>query len=230
MDSREIVFCAQLSDFDQSGEDLSFLPPEEISCIRRCLSPREKDRRLAARLALKKALYHFFGIAALDIRRDFYGRPFGEAAGTPDFNLSHSGEFILGSLTTTGKTGIDVEQTCRLSFKRIARYLAEREQKEIKALAESERQRRLTDLWTCKEAYSKMLGKGLRLPFSEIAFHFYQNTTPELVQPVPDDSGNWSFQTFGGKQYRGTVCFPRGAVPRFYRLRQERWEEGLYLP
>lgn len=225
-----LVFCARQNECDLSEADLSFLPPAETAYIQRCLAPAERARRLAARLVLKSALDHFFAITELPLERDLDNRLFLGTPAAPDFNLSHSGEFILGSFCTSGRTGIDIEQTARVSLRLLDRYLHEREKTDLEKLAESDREKRLTALWTCKEAYAKALGKGLRLSFSRIAFDFFRDEAPELIRAAAEDEQSWTFRTFGGKTYRAAVCLPRGAMIRFYSLQGGRWEENLDLP
>ena len=132
-----------------------------------------------------------------------------------------------------------MEQTARLSLKLIGRYLHDQEKKELATLPGGLHQKRLADLWTCKEAYSKALGVGMRLPFSKIAFHFDKNNTPELAISAPEDNITWTFIPLDGKKYRAVVCFPQTTSPDFYTLTlknvgkkesADEWADGIQLP
>lgn len=230
----DIVVGAKLTDFDLSGADISFLPPAEIDLVQRCLSPAEKKRRIAGRLVLKKTLARFFNITGPIFCRDAYDRPFLDNAHAPDFNFSHSGDMVLAGFSTTGRVGVDIELTARPSLKVIRRCLHEQELAVLKGLSGNDLQQRLADLWTCKEAYSKALGLGMRLSFAKFAFCFPGDAPPELFIPVSEDNNKWIFTSLSIGQYRATVCLPQSAEPQFCTLTcdgaEDKWVEGVQLP
>ena len=91
------------------------------------------------------------------------GKPVAPSLGR-EFNLSHSGEYVVLAVSHHS-VGVDVER-CSLQHIRVAprEYTSE----ELQWMAEKPEER-FTLLWTMKEAVSKALGLGLRLPFREFS-------------------------------------------------------------
>lgn len=82
-----------------------------------------------------------------------------------EFNLSHSGDFVLVGITAGRACGVDVERVRpRLSEEAIAeRFFCARE---VAWLREAEGG--FVRLWTAKEAVIKAIGQGLAIPLSDV--------------------------------------------------------------
>lgn len=83
-----------------------------------------------------------------------------------DFNISHSGEYVVCALCPSGRVGIDIEEIRPIE---IADFKAHMARDQWEAIAASEN--RLTtffSLWTQKEAVAKADGRGIELPLEEI--------------------------------------------------------------
>lgn len=97
---------------------------------------------------------------AWDVRE----RPFLD--GKIDFNISHSGEYVVSALTSKGKVGIDIE---KIEPVNIDNFRTQMTCRQWQAIMESEnRLGAFFDLWTQKEAVAKVDGRGIAIPFSSI--------------------------------------------------------------
>lgn len=124
---------------------------------------------LISRLLLLEGLKEF-GICATELshlKHDSNRRPYLD--GPLDFNLSHSGGWVICSISDTHRVGVDVEKVRPVLLDDFRQVISRTEQEMIKA--ESEPYRVFYDLWTRKEAVAKADGRGLFLPFTEIALH-----------------------------------------------------------
>lgn len=109
-----------------------------------------------------------------------------------EFNLSHSGEWVLVALSDVGAVGVDVE---RIENHRDLLAIAERvfcpQEREILRLRDEQG---AVDFfyrtWTCKEAWIKALGIGLGHPLEQLDLHEAALAPPEVCMPVIDDSGS----------------------------------------
>lgn len=134
----------------------------------------------------------------LELGYSLYGRPFIQGCDQLDVSLSHSGGLILLGLTTVGAIGVDVEPVDRhLDFGGADRHLCTPpESAAVQELPAAGRGEALLRLWTLKEAYTKALGLGLRLPFDEFGFTLDEDA-PVLLSadgdPFPDPA--WRFTT-----------------------------------
>ncbi len=116
---------------------------------------REKEflRRAGACLLMWKAA----GVAGESfLEYTAYGKPF--ARGCPEFNLSHSGNYIV---LAAGKepVGIDIEKMDPKRLKVAARVLTEEESDWVC----HDPRRRFFTVWTFKESLLKTTGEGLRV-------------------------------------------------------------------
>ncbi len=108
---------------------------------------------------------------AVCYERGAHGKP--RLPGTPwHFNLSHSGGYGLIGVHDR-ELGVDIEaERPQLNALGLAgRYFNAAETAWLRDLAESERPRGFSRLWTCKEAWMKADGRGLALPLRWLEVH-----------------------------------------------------------
>jgi len=137
------------------------------------LSPRALSA--AAHAEAGRLLMGYAGSAAPPaVARDAHGKPYVLDAGHPNFNLSHGGERIALAFARRHAVGIDVEALRRRhsSLELAARFFDAAETRALAALAAGERERAFVNLWTCKEAVLKALGRGLAFGLDRLRFEF----------------------------------------------------------
>lgn len=120
---------------------------------------QEKDRKLSlgAGLLLHRVL-SAYGKNSCDIYTDANGKP--QIQGLC-FNLSHSGERILLAVSDSA-VGCDIEKREKASFKVAEHFFCQEENNYLSGIAgEEEKNQAFFRLWTVKESYMKMTGKGL---------------------------------------------------------------------
>ena len=104
-----------------------------------------------------------------------------------EFNISAAGEVALVAVARRAQVGVDIEALDRdIEAAEVLPFLAHSEQDDIARLDEPERRRAILDVWTRKEAYSKMLGVGLSLPLDAYAVTV-PPTPPAVVKAAPRD-------------------------------------------
>lgn len=128
------------------------LPRQRLEKMRAYRFEADRLRSLAAGLLIAGV----FGERPL--RHGPHGKPYVE--GGPNFNLSHSGHFVLMAVDRL-PVGIDIEMHRDNDFAAIAEVAFHPEEHEAWRRSGSERY--FYDLWTLKESYLKMLGRGMSL-------------------------------------------------------------------
>lgn len=85
------------------------------------------------------------------------------------FNLSHAGEWALVAIAPA-PVGVDLESLRPLSNleRLITHCLSPQEQHHLSNLSTPEKKLAFLQLWTCKEACIKAVGKGLSIPLAEV--------------------------------------------------------------
>lgn len=121
-------------------------------------SPKNADARRAALSLLEKLSKASKVPVSFPICIAENGRPYFEAKGAPDFNLSHTGGLVAAVIGTC-RVGIDIQEELSTldTAKTAARFFS---QAEKEALQNAPRTR-FFELWTKKEALGKLLGEGL---------------------------------------------------------------------
>lgn len=106
-----------------------------------------------------------------------FGRPY--LKNKPDFNLSHSENYLVCAITEYGKIGIDLEELREINFQSLSkRFFHKNEQLFINT------KRNFFKVWTRKEALLKAHGCGLRVELKQL------DTTQN---PIELDQNYWLY-------------------------------------
>ncbi|MGW4054909.1 4'-phosphopantetheinyl transferase family protein [Streptomyces sp. NPDC004779] len=163
------------------------------------------------RFAASRLLLRYAAAAALDTAPDLVdlayqpgGRPFVRGCDQIAISLSHTEDILVVGISREGRVGVDVERASRAlaGTGAEAQGCARCELEALEGVEGEERNDVLVRLWTLKEAYSKALGQGLRLRFTEFGFALAAEG-PRLVRPdgTPVDGESWRFATFADGRY-----------------------------
>ena len=114
--------------------------------------------------------------ADLVIERDAHGKPHlvGANAARVQFNLSHSGSSMIVALSRDQAVGVDIEDGLRdRPWLALAeRYFARAEFGRLSRLPEATLAEAFIDLWSCKEAVLKALGRGIAFGLHRLRFEW----------------------------------------------------------
>ncbi|MGP4012670.1 4'-phosphopantetheinyl transferase family protein [Streptomyces sp. 4N124] len=185
---------------------------------RRTPDPVIRQRFAASRLAVKYTAAAALGLdpGDIDLAYRIGGRPYLRGFDQVDVSLTHTDELIAVGISRLGRIGVDTEPADRrMSFELLQDHVctfAEKEQ--LAALPEAEQAAAMLRLWTLKEAYTKALGQGLRLGFTEFGFG---TGSPALLAPdgSPAERGEWAFGTYPvlGRYLVSIACHDCGLDP-----------------
>jgi 4'-phosphopantetheinyl transferase len=145
----------------------------------------------------------------------------------PQFNISHSGEFVLIALAVGRAVGIDVEQ---LQPEIPAEAIAKRffSTRECAGLAAADAPWRCEDFhacWTRKEAYIKARGEGLSQPLDQFDVSVDADAPARLLatRPDPNEARRWTLTDLDvGHAHRAALAVARAG----WRLRAWEWPPG----
>jgi 4'-phosphopantetheinyl transferase len=92
-----------------------------------------------------------------------FGKPRLESVVNLEFNLAHSSNLVLFAFTSSSQIGVDVERVIELEdFDALGNWFLSNNEKELLSSSRSvAKVENFYKLWTIKEAYLKMLGRGL---------------------------------------------------------------------
>lgn len=113
------------------------------------------------------------GLTNIQLDYGSYGKPFLKVPGWTNvqFNISHSGSYLVGVVAFDVYLGIDIEYISPIDFDCIEYFMNEKEIVQFNNLrSEEAKLHYFYTIWTLKEAYSKMIGMGLSMNLTEVSF------------------------------------------------------------
>jgi len=185
---------------DSVKSDLSSLSADEVERSASFKFDKDKHSYIVSHMLMRNVLSRYVKIEPAEIvfETNPHGKPFIKDSGL-DFNISHSGEWVLLAATSSGKIGIDIERIRQgISSHVIARqYFSPGEIKELQALpVEEDRVAAFFVGWSRKEAYIKAHGLGLALPLESFDVSFSEN--PPLLRatrPDAEEAKKWALRS-----------------------------------
>ncbi len=144
---------------------ISMLPAAIQNRVNRFHFWQDAQRSLFGKLLLMKGLdvTGLTGYTLDQLSYSEYQRPYFKSA---DFNISHSGAFIICAISKTNRVGIDIEEINDIPT---ADFTAEFSATEMAAISDDKSLRYFYSLWTQKEAFLKAIGKGLQVPLNQVS-------------------------------------------------------------
>lgn len=148
---------------------LELVSSERKGKIARFRFDKDKIRCLFAEVLLRYALQNRYDISDPMIGRDQYGKPY--LADHPElfFNLSHSGEWVVCGIGEQ-KLGIDVERMEQIDLSIADDQFSREEAAYLSSLPKEEKLSSFYTIWTLKESFTKLDGRGLGIPLNSFSF------------------------------------------------------------
>lgn len=182
-----IANISRLQDQQAYRECCELLNEDELANILRIRSEKSRLRSLLGRYLLRYALQERNGRdKCLEAdRRLFFrygeqGKPY--LADHPDihFNISHSGDYAACAVADY-EIGMDLQQKKNYHENIAARFFADEEKKMLAAclagqLNKEQQAELFFELWSIKESYVKLTGRGLSQGLDTFAVQLAQNT------------------------------------------------------
>jgi len=143
---------------------------------------RDRDRYVLSHGILREILSQYLFIApeAICFSRSETGKPVLETNPRQiQFNMSHSGEMALFAFSQGRAVGVDIEHVHSIKdLEATAKsFLSPSEMKAFLNLPSKMKLESFLRTWTRKEALSKAIGRGLRMPLEDLDVGLYPNDT-----------------------------------------------------
>ena len=166
-----------------------------------------------AHAELGRLLGIYSGIEApVAFARNDHGKPHALDTNYPQFNLSHGGQRLALAFARERAIGVDVEALGRRrsSLELAERFFAAEEAHALAALDPIEQQAAFINLWTCKEAVLKALGRGIAFGLDRLRFDMHGMIPDNLVE-IAEEAGavaEWQVLRFdAGSDHAGALAW-----------------------
>ena len=197
------------------------LAPAERAQEERYRFEEDRIQYVITRALVRTVLSRYLCLAPRELafRTNAYGRPdvdnpVARREGL-SFSVSRSDGIVVLGVTQGRTLGIDVEKILTrsaLSADAVSRFFAPDEVAALAGIADSEKNTRILEYWTLKEAYAKARGVGLSLPLDKFAFDYPQDGVVRMTlsPDLADDSAHWAvWQLQASSRYLLAVCAER---------------------
>ena len=165
-----------------------FLDGTEHQRALRLRSDIDRKRFICAHGVFRIILGRYLGIEPGNVGFTFnrFDKPCLASESQLEFSIAHSGDLALFAFTVVGRIGVDVERIIALDeLDDLEKWSLSADERKLSAnLPPNERIKTFYKLWTVKEAYLKMLGRGLIDNLNSL------NMVPALFGKEPD----WSVE------------------------------------
>jgi len=154
----------------------------------------DKKRTVAGEMLARKAIAEWCGVApeSITFGIEEHGKPYAKDLAV-EFNISHSGNMVVCAVDDK-PIGIDIEQIRPIDLTVAKRICTDKEllyifghtptEQDFTYTTDTETLTRFFELWTAKEAYGKLIGKGLDSLLSYIKPTYFKLFENEYVLSV----------------------------------------------
>lgn len=166
------------------------LPADTISSIMKFRKWKDAHACLFGRLLLREMLRSFSLAQNLsDLRYTNYQKPYFENSGF-NFNISHSGKYVVCAGSNQSKLGVDIEEIKSIHIPDFKEQFHTDEWTQINN--STNKLNSFYEFWTMKEALIKADGKGLSIPLNEL--NLAELNLSEISNRVKIDRAVWSLK------------------------------------
>jgi len=145
----------------------SFLSIEKYQAVKRLKTPQEATNTLLGAVLSQLEISRFtgFDMKYIDFTTNVYGKPFVRNIRGIHFNVSHS-EFFVVCATSSKPVGIDIEVIRPINLKIANRFFTT---DEIFYIMKNQNKHHFIEIWTKKESFVKLKGKGFHIPLTSFS-------------------------------------------------------------
>lgn len=179
------VWTSQVATLLAASNNLNLLSDDDRVSLQTCRSPEQRDNATAARILLRLSLSLTVTRRRAPnewrFKKSQFGKPFvRDDNDAIDFSVSYADQVVMVAIGRNVKLGVDVESVDQpIEDKVVDDFCHATETQSLQLLPELRRARSFIELWTQKEAYTKMLGVGHFLDFHSFNLETIQeNSAP----------------------------------------------------
>jgi len=193
---------------DDLLEDLLLLiDKERIYKIKKYINKKDKIRTIIGEILVKTIASNKLNINinSLFFDRDIYGKPTLKGYPKFNFNISHSGNYVVCAIDDN-PIGIDIEKTKTIDYKEIAKsFFSASEFDYIMKKDSNSQLSTFYEIWTLKESYIKCCGQGLSIPLNSFSIDINHSGNIKVI--VGGKHKDHIFKTFHTDElYKISVC------------------------
>jgi len=203
------IYVAKILDINEENlNELCLLIDSEKKCkVEKFINKKDKIRTLIGEILIRTIIIENLKIDNRHIRfnKNQYGKPYLKEYPNFNFNLSHSGDYVLCAIDDK-PIGVDIEEIKHMAFKEIAKNFFTTKEFQYIVMEDSKFQLdRFYEIWTLKESYIKCCGQGLTMPLKSFSIEIDQYENIKIISS--NENRGHTFKLFDIELgYKVAVC------------------------
>ncbi|MCO7127522.1 4'-phosphopantetheinyl transferase superfamily protein [Sporolactobacillus shoreicorticis] len=164
---------------------ISFVSETRKKQIKRFIREKDQCSSLIGELMVRRYLEIKLRMDSKNLTFNYnkYGKPFLKHINNFQFNISHSGDWVVCAFDKK-PIGVDIERVTSVDLCIAKKFFSKKEYYQLLQKNPKEKLSSFFKYWTAKESYIKAIGKGLSMPLNsfyaaihkeKIVFHSFEN-------------------------------------------------------
>lgn len=202
------IYAVKVLDISENTLDkiCILIDEDKKNRIQRFVNKQDKIRALIADILVRLIIMKKLQInnKTISFKRNDYGKPYIKGYHSFYFNISHSEDYVV-CVIDEKPVGIDIEKINQIEYEEISEdFFSICENDYIKKSLDN-RLSRFYEVWTLKESFIKLCGKGLSIPLRLFSISIDENENISLL--IENEQKEYYFKTFDiDKEYKMSVC------------------------
>lgn len=198
---------------DEFNQWMLLISKEKQERVMKFRKQEDAYRSVLADILIRTAIYRTYNIPIEEISYAYnsYGKPFLQGYSHIHFNVSHSGDWVIGALSNS-MVGIDIEKIEPLEIEIAKSVFSTLEYDDFITKKREEQLSYFYDLWTLKECYVKVVGQGLSISLQSFSIRKNEEGIKLLQKNILVDP---FFKQYSlDSQYKVSVCSLLNQFPK----------------
>lgn len=179
------IYAVEILDIseDMLNKLYSLTDSKKISKVKKFINKKDKIRTLIGEILIRTIIIEDLGIRNNNIsfEKNPYGKPYIKEYAQFNFNISHSGNFVVCAIDNN-PIGIDIEEVKYIEYEDIAKnFFAMSEFDYIIKNDSYSSLSRFYEIWTLKESFIKCCGQGLAMPLKSFSIEVNKYESIKVV-------------------------------------------------
>lgn len=197
---------------------LRTISPKKYNQIKKFYKKADFLRALLAEIMIRGIICKKFCInnEKIEFVNTRYGKPYLKNNNNFHFNISHSGDWIVCAIDEY-PVGIDIELIQPINLSIAERFFSSEEYSYIISSPIDKQLSLFYDIWTLKECYIKMIGKGLSISLNSFSI----KTEDEKTYKHKEEDGAYFFMQYEfDQQYKLSVCASKNSFSKVINIQK----------
>lgn len=175
--------------------------------IEKFINKKDKIRSLIGEVLIRTIITEELGISNkyISFDKNKYGKPYLQEYPKFNFNISHSGDFVVCAIDNK-PIGIDIEEIRDIEYEEISKnFFSVSEYDYIVKKNLDVELNKFYEIWTLKESYIKCCGQGLLLPLNSFSIDIDKYQDIKVI--IDSEHKEYVFKRFNIRSgYKMAVC------------------------